>query len=178
MVCLCVTERVVQSGGAWWCGWAAAGIQSAALSCIINVKRVELKAEITCHEEQAAAILCETGLPLLYASDLPDHSWLQTSMAAIFWCKHQMRRSQSFLVLLSAPSHPICFLCPQSQSLTVELCTTAKHFNSGCTAALTIQFVSKQLPMWHIWCNCHLVCLNWTMRKEEEWLRSVGCFHI
>jgi len=33
------------------------GIRSAALSCIINVKGEELQAEITCHEEQAAATL-------------------------------------------------------------------------------------------------------------------------
>lgn len=77
---------------------------------------------------------------------------------------------------------PICSLGPQSQSLSTELRTTAKCLNAGCTALLIIQFVEKQLPIWHIWCNSHLVCLNWTMRKEEEeeeeWLYSAGWCYI
>lgn len=176
VVCLCVTERVLESGGVRSCGWAAAGIRSAALSCIINVKRVELKAEITCHEEQAAAILRETGLPLLYAHVIVlDY---RPAWQSYFDAKTKWGAVSHFWSRSVPPPHPICFLGPQSQSLTTELRTTAKHFAAGYTAALTIQFVATQLPMWHIWCNSHPVCLNWTTRTEGGVALFCGRFYI
>lgn len=63
---------------------------------------------------------------------------------------------------------PICSLGPlEANHSPVSRAPQPNGLDAVCAALLIIQFVAKQLPIWHIWCSSHLVCLNWTMRKRR-----------
>ena len=98
-------------------------------------------------------------------------------------CSDLRRHSQSLWSSSVSPSH----LLPrplEANHSPVSRAPQPNGLDAVCAALLIIQFVAKQLPIWHIWCSSHLVCLNWTMR-EGGWgvgggvaFISAGCCYI
>lgn len=76
-----------------------------------------------------------------------------------------------FQVQLCLPAPPPSHLLPSalaSSQLPRSAVPRPNASVAGCTALLIIHFVSKELPVWHICCNCRLACPNQALRKEEE----------
>lgn len=114
---------------------------------------MEPKAEITCHEEQASAILCET-------QQLPSFFFFFSLLVFVrgIALEHRGRREMESDILIRGSTvsrcgpapcpRPICSLGPlEANHSPVSRAPQPNGLDAVCAALLIIQFVAKQLPI-------------------------------